>query len=57
MRILLDVGKVNVNAVRVSSTPLHYSAWKGHIKVATLLIERGANINPLEVNETPLDCV
>ena len=57
MRILLDVGKVNVNAKsKVSSTPLHYSAWKGHIEVATLLIERGANINPLDkVNETPLD--
>ena len=57
MRILLDVGKVNVNAKsKVSSTPLHYSAWKGHIEVATLLIERGAEINPInDSTRTPLD--
>ena len=58
MRILLDVGKANVNAKRNdSSTSLHYAALAGHIEAATLLIERGAEINPINevYYETPLD--
>ena len=57
MRILLDVGKANVNAKSYgSSTPLHYAASGGHIEAATLLIERGAEINPInDDNDTPLD--
>ena len=57
MRILLDVGKANVNAKSNNSyTPLHYAAWGGHIEAATLLIERGAEINPIDDgNRTPLD--
>ena len=57
MRILLDVGKANVNAKdNNSETPLHYAAFGGHIEAATLLIERGAEINPIsESNSTPLD--
>ena len=57
MKILLDAGKANVNAKsKVLSTPLHYSVWKGHIEAATLLIERGADINPIDkYNRTPLD--
>ena len=57
MRILLDVGKANVNAKNNgSNTPLHYAASRGHIEAATLLIERGAEINPInEYNLTPLD--
>ncbi len=57
MRILLDVGKANVNAKdNHSDTPLHYAACMGHIEAATLLIERGAEINPINrYNETPLD--
>ena len=57
MRILLDVGKANVNAKdNGSNTPLHSSAEGGHIEAATLLIERGAEINPISgYNQTPLD--
>ena len=57
MRILLDVGKANVNAKNNdSSTSLHYAALAGHIEAATLLIERGAEINPINNdNNTPLD--
>ena len=57
MRILLDVGKANVNAkTNLSYTPLHYAASGGHIEAATLLIERGAEINPInDNNRTPLD--
>ena len=58
MRILLDVGKANVNAKdNGSNTPLHSSAEGGHIEAATLLIERGAEINPINevYYETPLD--
>ena len=57
MRILLDVGKANVNAKdNLSDTPLYYAAEGGHIEAATLLIERGAEINPIsEHDSTPLD--
>ena len=57
MRILLDVGKANVNAkTNLSYTSLHYAASGGHIEAATLLIERGAEINPInEYNQTTLD--
>ena len=57
MRILLDAGKANVNAKdNYSDTPLHNAALWGHIEAATLLIERGAEINPLNRhNKTPLD--
>ena len=57
MRILLDVGKANVNAKSKNSfTPLHYAASGGEIEAATLLIERGAEINPInDSNETPLN--
>ena len=57
MRILQDVGKANVNAKdNLSNTPLHSAASRGHIEAATLLIERGAEINPISgYNRTPLD--
>ena len=46
MRILLDVGKANVNAKNnKSDTPLHSAALGGRIEAATLLIERGGEIN------------
>ena len=56
MRILLDVGKVNVNAKsNNSSTPLHLAALWGHIEAATLLIEQGAEINAInDDNRAPL---
>ena len=57
MRILLDVGKANVNAKNnYSDTPLHCAAFRGHIEVTILLIERGAEINLInDNNQTPLD--
>ena len=57
MRILLDVGKANVNAKNnCPYMPLHYSASRGEIEAATLLIERGAEINPISgYDQTPLD--
>ena len=58
MRILPDVGKANANAKDDgSNTPLDYAAIEGHIEAATLLIERGAEINPINevYYETPLD--
>ena len=57
MRILLDVDKANVDAKNnYSNTPLHYAAMEGRIELATLLIERGAEINPInDSNETPLN--
>ena len=57
MRILLDVGKANVNAKKnLSNTPLHSAALGGRIEAATLLIERGAEINLInDSNKTPLD--
>ena len=57
MRILLDVGKANVNAKdNGSNTPLHDAAMGGRIEAATLLVERGAEINPInDSNQTPLD--
>ena len=36
-------------------TPLHHAAWNGHKEVAELLIEKGAVVNALGVNGTPLD--
>ena len=57
MRILLDVGKANVDAKdNGSNTPLHDAAMGGRIEAATLLVERGAEINPIDdSNQTPLD--
>ncbi len=40
------------------STPLHCATWKGHEKVAELLLKSGANVNAVNQNEhwgtTPL---
>ena len=40
------------------STPLHCATWKGHEKVAELLLKAGANVNAVNENEhwgtTPL---
>ncbi|XP_065897157.1 uncharacterized protein [Dysidea avara] len=39
-----------------NQTPLHLSAWGGHIDVATSLIEQGAEVEALSsVNSTPLN--
>ncbi len=49
---LLDNG-VDVNIVDncENNTPLHYASAQGYIKIARLLIERGANINALNYYE------
>ena len=57
MRILLDVGRANVNALSYRSrTALHVAACNGHLEAAALLIERGAKVNLVSgYRETPLD--
>ena len=57
MRILLDVGKANINALNDRSwAALHCAALYGRLEAAVRLIERGAKINAVDVyGETPLD--
>ena len=57
MRILLDVGRANVNALSYRSrTALHIAAYTGHLEAAALLIERGAKVNLVNVyRDTSLD--
>ena len=57
MQILLDVGKAEVNSrTNIAQTPLHIVVCKGHVDTATLLVERGADINALDMmGHTPLD--
>ena len=57
MRIFLDVGKANVNALNDRSwTALHCAALYGRLEAAALLIERGAKINAVDAyGWTPLD--
>ena len=57
MRILLDVGKANVNGLSLRSyTALHGAALHGSPEAAALLIERGAKVNAVSANGwTPLD--
>ena len=59
MRILLDVGKANVNALNDRSwTALHVAALNGRLEAAALLIERGAKVNAVKAyGKTPLDLV
>ena len=46
MRILLDVGKADVDALSTGSrTALHMAAYHGHLEAAALLIKRGAKVN------------
>lgn len=55
-RWLIDQGaKVDVVNNR-GDTPLHKSAWKGHVAAATVLISAGANVNAKnKKGMTPLD--
>ena len=61
MRILLDVGKANVNGLTGGSynklyTALHCAAVTGHLEAAALLIERGAKVSLANAyGNTPLD--
>ena len=57
MRILLDVGKADVDAVSIlSRTALHGAAMDGHLEAAALLFERGAKVNLVDgYGRTPLD--
>ena len=47
VKVLLDVGKCNVNAARQSDgyTPLHVAAAEGHLQCAELLLQQGAGVN------------
>ena len=55
---LLDLGMSPDVEDRQRQRPLHIAAYAGSVGVAQLLIERGAEIDPVELNwnNTPLDC-
>ena len=57
MRILLDVGKADVNGLTYGDcTALHGAALHGSPEAAALLIERGAKVNAVDAcGKTPLD--
>ena len=57
MRILLDVGRANVDALSfLLWTALHNAAFHGRLEAAALLIERGAKVNHIDgYGRTPLD--
>ena len=61
IRILLDVGRADVDALStiqtiLSHTALHVAAYNGHLEAAALLIERGAKVNLVNVyRDTSLD--
>jgi ankyrin repeat protein len=44
---LLSIRNINVNVKEDwdGSTPLHWAAWKGHIEIARLLLQNGAEVN------------
>nr|WP_223158783.1 ankyrin repeat domain-containing protein [Wolbachia endosymbiont of Pentalonia nigronervosa] len=48
---------MSVNDIAIGNgwTPLHYTAWKGHVNTAKFLVERGANINAKDnISNTPI---
>lgn len=54
---LLDLGTVIDVANESQQRPLHVAAWSNSLNVAALLIERGAELEPVETHwsNTPLD--
>jgi hypothetical protein len=56
---LLSIRNINVNVKddRKGWTPLHYAAWKGHVEIARLLLQNGAEVNVRSNGgSTPLHC-
>jgi hypothetical protein len=54
---LLSIRNINVNVKddRFGATPLHYAAENGHIEIAHLLLQNGANVNAKDkIGNTPL---
>jgi hypothetical protein len=53
---LLSIRNINVNVKDVNGwTPLHFTAWKGHIEIARLLLQNGADVNArCNYGNTPL---
>jgi len=56
VRFLLWWGPdVNAKSILLNYTPLHYAAKHGHVEIARLLIEKGADVNALGcLDKTPL---
>jgi hypothetical protein len=56
---LLSIRNINVNVKddEYGMTPLHYAAFKGHIEIARLLLQNGAEVNAKSNRgSTPLYC-
>jgi hypothetical protein len=56
---LLSIRNINVNVKDNwdEVTPLHYAAWNGHIEIARLLLQNGAEVNARSHGDyTPLHC-
>jgi hypothetical protein len=54
---LLSIRNINVNVKDdvCGATPLHYAAWNGHVEIARLLLQNGAEVNARSNNGyTPL---
>jgi hypothetical protein len=54
---LLSIRNINVNVKEDmdGETPLHYAAWKGHVEIARLLLQNGADVNAKDRwDRTPL---
>ena len=56
VRRLLDDGLATANTPSAKTTPLHAAAYYGHVEIAQLLLDRGANPKATNVDgKTPLD--
>ena len=55
---LLSIRNINVNVKDVNGeTPLHFTAWIGHVGIARLLLQNGADVNVRDTDGfTPLHC-